>query len=240
MRKLYLKYKLDFIECRQIISILCIFSISLFYDYYKSYLFLLSWFLFITYLKHICITVLKKNFYLFSNKVTYSSIIFGPFIILGSKYMNHLINDKKILLGVLSTLILSIIWYWVMRRLSKNVIVKSSRNNFDLIQRIISSVIVLIAEEMYFRMYIIETIPIKSVAIVSSILLFVHIHYFNRWSKGKYTYKSYWLFFCLALTLSGIYYYFRSIIYCVIVHFFYNYALNKEAWKIEKNICFKW
>lgn len=84
----------------------------------------------------------------------------------------------------------------------------------------------LITEELYFRAFIISIlqqyhINIAFIIIISS-ALFVFTHFINRWANITFNLKIYVLQFILSILSAIFYYYGKSILYCIILHFFFN------------------
>lgn len=94
-----------------------------------------------------------------------------------------------------------------------------TKESFDLF-------LVVIAEEIFFRGYIILELSKKFgiLSVIISSLLFVLTHYVNRWANIMFTLKSYVFQFILSIILGCIMYYMNALIPCVLGHIIFNYS----------------
>lgn len=86
------------------------------------------------------------------------------------------------------------------------------------------SLIGIIAEEYFFRSYLITSLKtaIGKNSILISSFSFVLIHYLNRWSNTMYNIKSYINHLILGLVLGMIFYYSNSLLAVIVGHFVFN------------------
>ncbi|MGL5378393.1 CPBP family intramembrane glutamic endopeptidase [Clostridium sp.] len=87
-----------------------------------------------------------------------------------------------------------------------------------------SNIIAVIGEELFFRYFIISILKpyIGIYSILVSAILFVHVHYINRWANIMFTHRSYIYQFMLSIGLAYIFYTTSSILGIIIGHLIFN------------------
>lgn len=90
-----------------------------------------------------------------------------------------------------------------------------------------------VSEELYFRVFIIEVInsSIGLYSIVLSSILFVFSHWMNRWADKMFSLKSYCYHALIGIVLATYYYYFTSVLGCIIAHIIFNLPAFLIAYK---------
>ena len=110
------------------------------------------------------------------------------------------------------------------------------------INKLFSSVLAIFSEEIFFRGFIIG--KLKSAwhleSIVINAILFLYVHYINKWANKMFSIKKYISIFLLALALGTVFYYTNNIFICIFLHMIYNssdfISLFKKSFIKKKTI----
>lgn len=106
---------------------------------------------------------------------------------------------------------------------------------------VISNLIAIVAEEILFRMFLLNLcVTMKpALAIILSSLVFTFSHYVNRWANVIFKLKNYFFIFILGIVLAIAYIYTKSLLLCIILHFVYNssdfLSLTRRVFRKEKD-----
>lgn len=129
------------------------------------------------------------------------------------------------ILGII-LLTICLLWTFYIIKIKKLHFLITSSERYEHIFNIFYYFYSLITEELYFRVFIISTLKEHSVNVVLIILfsssIFVFTHYLNRWANVSFNLNIYLLQFILSIISSLFYYYGESVIYCIVLHFFFN------------------
>lgn len=94
------------------------------------------------------------------------------------------------------------------------------------LEKVISSIYCITSEEIFFRGFFVGRMKTEFgcyIVLISS-LIFVLMHYINRWSNVMYTRKSYLLLFILSCLNGTCYYYTDCLLVVIFIHCLYNSA----------------
>lgn len=213
---------------KQIISLIIICIAEIIAILEKSskdvYLFLLSFFvvlLFVTFSP-----IILRRFKL--PESIHSFFYYMGFYIFGLYYINREIYVSYDLVVLGEAIFLIIIMLFFNRKEYKKSIngiySQIPISYVEYLNLLISHVLAIISEEIYFRYFIIDLGHERNeiTIIFFSASIFVLVHYLNRWANVMFTKKNYFFIFLLGLILGWIYYKTNSIVYCIFLHAIYN------------------
>lgn len=107
---------------------------------------------------------------------------------------------------------------------AKNYTTLSPINVANLVNEILSYILAIVGEEIFFRYFLINSMTryIGIYVIPMGGILFTLTHYLNRWANIIFNVRSYIYHTIIGLVLGGIYYLTGSICGCIISHLIFN------------------
>ncbi|MDF2880060.1 MAG: amino terminal protease family protein [Clostridiaceae bacterium] len=151
--------------------------------------------------------------------------LYIPVFIIGLSPEVIEVNIKVFFIGIMFGLIMILIniktfLYYLS---NKNAMSSVYLDKKEFYYRVYLTLVSVIGEELFFRFFLLGKISmLTNYSILISTILFVYMHYLNRWAKDNFNAKIYILHFIVGLICATVFVLFKNILSCIIAHLLFN------------------
>lgn len=220
--------KQPYIQKRQIITILLLFSFFIYFFSQKVdvsvLIFLGHYFVVVVFMVCEPVSYYKLKYPRFIHFASYCFPMYICFPYLFIHRRPNIYNIQVIIFLAVMFVILLVSNLKKIYSIINGIQTKMPINRKLIIYEIYSLMLPIVSEEIFFRgtIFVILSDWNYITLIFFSAILFSFTHYLNRWSNIMLTCREYISLFILGGILAGLYYYTGSIIICIMVHCIYN------------------